>query len=620
MPKIKDSEKKIKIVPKNKPDIGIDTEDHFQSTVINAAENSTLDTNKLESFTNVALTRDQVYSTIDTMMTDSTLSAVLDSYTSDVVDKNDSGLIVWCEASDSKVANYVTYLIDSLNIDKNIQKWTKKLIKYGDLYLKLFRESDIKEDLIFGKKEEQSVDTLNENVNISLHKEHDHYVHYVDCVSNPSEYFELTKYGKTMGFIEAPIAVQTPFGNTQEASGFNFLKYKMRKKDVTVYAPTDYVHACLGDNSSRIQEEVNIFMNDNNYDTNTEPLTYQVKRGESLFSNIFKVWREMTLLENSILLSRITKSAIVRILNVETGDMPKEQANELLTRLKSQIEQKSALDTNVSMANYSNPSPIENVIYVPTHNGQGNITSNTLGGDVDPKQLTDLDWFNNRLFGSLGIPKHYFGFTDDSAGFNGGKSLSIISSRYGKKVKYIQTVLCQAITDVINLFLLDAGYDSFVNQFTIKMQPPITQEEIDRREANDNKVRYIGDIMSQLNDIDSVPARLKILKNLLSQVVSDPEITQIIQEEIDRLEDTKENKNDDGDNDTNPKDTGLDLEPAPLGGGDFGSIEPELDLGLEETPEEESTLDLGTGSEAEVAAEETLPSPDELGMDMTQNF
>lgn len=615
--KVSDTEKKIRIVPKEKPNIGIDTEDTFQETVVSAAQESKLDTNKLESFTNVALTRDQVYSTIDTMMTDSTLSAVLDCYTADSVDTNDQGQIVWCEASDPKIANHVTYLLESLNIDKNMPRWAKKLIKYGDLYLKLYRESDVADDEIFNVKNKEEKDKLNENVNISLHQEKDHYVHFIDCVPNPSEYFELTKYGKTMGFIQAPIAVQTPFGNQQEASGLNFLRYKMRKKDVTVYSPTDFVHAYIGDNSSRIQEEVNIFLDDRNYDTNTEPITYQVKRGDSLFSNIFKVWREMTLLENSILLSRITKSAVVRILNVEVGDMPKEQANELLSRLKSQIEQKTALDADVSMANYSNPAPIENIIYLPTHNTQGNVTSTIVGGDVDPKQLTDLDWFNNRLFGSLGIPKHYFGFTDDAAGFNGDKSLSIISSRYGKKVKYIQTALCQAITDVINLFLLDSGYDSYVNQFTIKMQAPVTKEELDRRESNDNKIRYISDIMSQLNDIESVPARLKILKSLLSTVITDGDITQVIQDEIDRLE-NKDEKETPTEEKEQPE-----LEPAEfsndLGLGLEPSIEPELDLGNEAEEPEGTEADLDLGTEAE-ASEEPLPSPDELGMDMTQNF
>ena len=49
-----------------------------------------------------------------------------------------------------------------------------------------------------------------------------------------------------------------------------------------------------------------------------------------------------------------------------------------------------------------------------------------------PKQLTDLDWWNNKFYSSYGIPKQYFGWTDDAAGFNGGSSLTIISLLSGK--------------------------------------------------------------------------------------------------------------------------------------------------------------------------------------------
>ena len=46
------------------------------------------------------------------------------------------------------------------------------------------------------------------------------------------------------------------------------------------------------------------------------------------------------------------------------------------------------------------------------------------------------------------------------------------------------------------------------------MQAPITQEEIDRRQDNDNRIRYISDIMTQLGDIQDPATRLKILKSL----------------------------------------------------------------------------------------------------------
>ena len=74
--------------------------------------------------------------------------------------------------------------------------------------------------------------------------------------------------------------------------------------------------------------------------------------------------------------------------------MPKEQVQQTLRRVKELFEQRSAYVEGSSMSEYTNPSPVENFIYYATHNGQGNITVESVGGDFDPKQLTDLDWWN----------------------------------------------------------------------------------------------------------------------------------------------------------------------------------------------------------------------------------
>ena len=133
-----------------------------------------------------------------------------------------------------------------------------------------------------------------------------------------------------------------------------------------------------------------------------------------------------------MLLNRITKSSIVRIINVEIGDMPKEQVGPHLQGIKALMEQKSAINTGKSMQEYTNPGPIENNIYVPINNGKGAVTTDQVGGDVNVSQIPDIEYFQNKFFGSMRVPKQFFGLTDDGAGFNGGQSLAIISSRYAK--------------------------------------------------------------------------------------------------------------------------------------------------------------------------------------------
>lgn len=594
---------------KNKPmpekNIGIDTQEVLFDNIANAGLSSQLDISALESFTQVSQSRDQLYAMLDTMSQDSIVSAVLETYAEDATEYNDNGRIVWAESSNGDVAKYITYLLDTIGTDKHIYKWVYSLCKYGDLYLKLFRESESK-DLLFDQKE--TCKNLNEDVNLKVYSKNDRYTHYIEMVPNPAEIFELTKFGKTYGYIKAP--TRTP-AQTHDNLQNIYFRYKFNKADIDVYNATEFVHACLDDNSSRVPEEVNIFLDKEDGDKH---LSYSVRRGQSLLYSVFKIWRELNLLESSVLLNRITKSSIVRVINVEVGDMPKENVGPHLAGIKQLIEQKSALNEGNGINEYTNPGPIENNVYVPTRAGQGALSTQQIGGDVDVKSLADLDYFKNKFFGALRVPKQYFGDTDDGAGFNGGQSLSIISSRYAKMVKRIQNTVLQALTDAINLMLLDKGLDSYVNKFELHMLPPTTQEEIDRRENLSSKIQITTDIMNTLGEIEDPVAKMKILKSLLSNVVSDGEVIQILETYIEGIEEQSEKE------DEPIKDDGSDLEEDnfSLGGASTGGgLQDDL-LG-DMSVEDEAELEDGVAEEPADEGETILPSPADLELDLTNN-
>lgn len=637
---------KIKPTPAKAPEIGVDTTGNLEKNILSAAINGVLDISKLEGFSAVSQTRENIYKILDSMGNDSMIASILETYAEDTVETNDEGKVMWCESSDSNVAKYVTYLLDSMNVDKHLYGWAYGLIKYGDLYLRLYKESDYGDDLLFGsnekqkklnetlenlgpddeqialseviKRENERKDSLKEDVNIITHDKDDRYVHYIESVSNPGDMFELTRFGKTMGYVEAPVKIQNVKQNTL-ANLYMPMQYRMRKGDVNIYEATDFVHAALEDTSARQPEEVDIFLDNNIEDENGKHVKYTVRRGQSMLYSAFKVWRELSLLESSVLLNRVTKSSIVRMISIEVGDMPKENVGAHLMSIKNLIEQKSAVNTGDNMQEYTNPGPIENNIYIPTHGGIGAISTQQIGGDVDPKKLTDLSYFQDKFFGSFRTPKQFFGVTDDAAGFNGGTSLSIISSRYGKAIKRIQNTLIQALTDVVNLMLLDKGLTAYINKFNLRMSAPITQEEIDKRDNVINKIGVVSDIMNTLSDVSSPSTKLKILKSLLSSSISDYEVIALLEEEIEKLqkeeedrpESSREERTSEEPMTSEPVEKGKSFEDKVFGG-----------TGEEESSEESAPEEIvSTEQEPEQSGQETdyLPKPTELGLDLTKN-
>ena len=527
---------KNKAIPvPNPPRINdIDVDGTLYQNIIEASENSTIDLSNINNFTAVSQSRDDVYNMLDIMAEDPMIGVALSIYAADACEPNDSGEIVWAEADDEKVLGMVKHILDQFNIDKNAYGWVYSLVKYGDLYLRLLRDSEY--NLGVFNKYKKEADQLNEDITIKAYKKSDHYANYLEKQANPAEVFDLQKYGKTVGYIKTNIVSRTNNGTGDAVTNYNpFYQYNFDQGDIDIYPATDFVHACLEDNTTRNTEEVKI--SNTTDDQEAEINTYSVKRGQSILYSLFRIWRELSLLENAVMLNRITKSSIIRFVNVEVGDMEKSDVRALLQRIKSMMEQKAAINkSGGTYEDYTNPGPVENTLYIPTHDGKGAITTGEMGGQVNNDDLNDINYFRNKVFAGLGIPKQYMGFTDDNTGFNGGTSLSLISSQYAKTIKRIQNAFIQAITDAVNLILLDKGLTSYINAFTIRMQIPTTQEEKDRKENASNYINTISSIMSLLTDIEDAATKLKILKSLLSTVVTDPDVMTYIQQEIDKLE------------------------------------------------------------------------------------
>lgn len=617
--------KKITPVPKPEPNIGVDTQSVMLDNILGEGVASpAISMEEINNFSRISERRDMLYSMLDVMAQDTTVQAILETYAEDATEVGETGRVIWCESDDPEVTKFINYLLDTMNVDKNAYKWILSFITYGDLYLRLFRKSDM-EDHIFNTQEVDKLSqlddikngkkSLQEDVKINKYHKNDNYTHYVEAQANPAEMYELTKFSKTYGYIKADVTEPADANNTNSIySGLTSNIYNFHKSDINIYEATEFVHVCMDDNVSRVEEKVNIYVSDNAADKNDEKYLYKVRRGRSILYPMYKLWRELSLIENSMLLNRVTKSAIVRLINVEVGDMDKANVGPLLMSIKNLVEQKVAINKGTGMEEYTNPGPIDNNVYVPTRNGQGALSSQQIGGDVDVKSIADVEYYQNKFFGGFRIPKQYFALTDDGAGFNGGQSLSIISSRYAKSIKRIQNAFIQGITDAVNLMLLDKDLSSYINKFTLKMLAPTTQEEVDRRDNMANKVQLTSDIMNMMEDIDSPANKLRILKTLLKTTLNDQEIFNIIDEQIEKYEKQ-------GDMDLVPN--GDEDEGGPLGGPMGGGPRPNLDgFGPESantpaSPEDETNLEPTENEEG--AGDMMLPTANDLNIDLTND-
>lgn len=512
---------KIKIVPKEDDFSAIkvtsNREDLTTKQIEDAGNGSLIDMDAINKFRTLSTDRQEKYSDYENLLSDATIAAAIEMYADDSTQYDyRTGKIIWAESEEPEIAKATNRLIDVLGINDNAWTHIYALCTYGDVYLRLYRKGDISDYT------EQALTKIDgqTSVRVKPQDESRKMEEYVEYVDDPATMYDLQIKGKTAGFIRM-INSEVENSSSYYASIVN---KTLDLQDVNLYDRTSFVHICLSGNIDRHPELITL--------TNSEKGTvnvYKVKSGKSILADAYEASQTVKLLEDSMMLSRITKSALVRILQIEVGDMPKSEVEALLRRVKNMIEQKMALNkTNGVISSYNSPGPMENVVYFPTKNGRGAITSNNLGGDVNIKDIVDVDYFNNKKLSALKIPKQYLNY-DAPEGLGNGTSLTKLSSRYAHTIMRIQNAYISGITTLLNLFFMDKGL-KYINKFKLKMVSPATIEDTERDEQVQNRLNQTSDILSLMDERISDKGKLEVVDWLLNNFLNLPDLSEILRQ------------------------------------------------------------------------------------------
>lgn len=480
---------------------------------------STINLSELDGFRRLSNERDIQYRVYDEMREDSIISAALEMYADDATQYNRDGSIIWVDSDESEIAAFGNRLIDNLNLNRDAWQHIYTLCLYGDLYLETFRD-DPKEDT------DERITKMGSN-NLYINPKGYILEEYVEAYDNPCELYDILEKGKTAGYIRVPMDKD----NDNEIGTMIYKDLELETKQ-TVYKPDKFIHVSLFDGINRYPEKITIQTD------NQSSYTYKVKRGKSILHDIYKIYQELKLMEDSLLLNRVTRSSIIRILQVEVGDSTKSQISNILKRLKQMMEQRNMLDKDKgTFKSQASPGPIDNIIYVPTRNGKGAVSASNIGGDVDVRSIVDLDYFKNKLYGGLKIPKQFLGDDMEGSGLSAGTSLTKLDARYARTIKRIQNAYIQGITTLINIFALDRNLDEYVNNFTVKMVSPSTMEDQERDEQMGSRMDLIGTFIDLLGERYTDETIKEVFEYFVDYYLSDNELSEILKKDPGIIED-----------------------------------------------------------------------------------
>jgi len=201
--------------------------------------------------------------------------------------------------------------------------------------------------------------------------------------------------------------------------------------------------------------------------------------GESILQRIFRVWRQLQLLEDSIIIYRVVRAPERRVFYIDVGKMSPIKSKQYLDRIKTEIKQKripsSDGGTNKMDSIYDAASMQEDFYIAQTADGRGSKIE-TLPAGQNLGELEDLHFFQEKLFRGLRIPVSYMVNTRGEQGATTGDgkvgTAYIAELRFVRLVMRLQEFLDHIFDAEFKDFLRKDGIIFDENSFELKLPEP----------------------------------------------------------------------------------------------------------------------------------------------------
>lgn len=260
--------------------------------------------------------------------------------------------------------------------------------------------------------------------------------------------------------------------------------------------------------------------------------------GKSMIEPARRVWKQLSLAEDAMLIHRIMRAPEKRIFKIDVGNIPPSEIDAAMAKIISQVKKVPYVDERTG--DYNLRFNLNNMVedfYLPVRGGDSGTQIDTLPG-MEFTGIDDLEYIRNKMMAALKIPKAFLGYEE---GISGKATLAAEDVRFARTIGRIQRIIISELTKIAIIHLYVQGYqDASLVDFELELSNPSTIFEQEKIEIWQNKVSLAKDMMEanlfskkwiynkvfNMSD-DDVET---ILKDIISDKKDEYRITQITEE------------------------------------------------------------------------------------------
>ena len=214
--------------------------------------------------------------------------------------------------------------------------------------------------------------------------------------------------------------------------------------------------------------------------------------GKSMIENGRRLWKQLSLMEDAMLIHRIMRAPEKRVFKIDIGNIPPTEVDNYMQRIINKMKKVPFVDKNSGDYNLKyNMQNLTEDFFLPVRGGDSGTSIENLAG-LDYAAIDDIEYLKAKLFAALKIPKAYLGYDEN---VNGKATLAAEDVRFARTIERIQRTVVSELSKIAIVHLYAQGItDSEMTNFELQLVNPSTIYEQEKVNLWSEKVRLAQDM------------------------------------------------------------------------------------------------------------------------------
>ncbi|MBT6795330.1 portal protein [bacterium] len=211
-----------------------------------------------------------------------------------------------------------------------------------------------------------------------------------------------------------------------------------------------------------------------------------------MIENGRRLWKQLSLMEDAMLIHRIMRAPEKRVFKIDIGNIPPTEVDNYMQRIMNKMKKVPFVDRNTGDYNLKyNMQNLTEDFYLPVRGGDSGTSIDNLAG-LEYATIDDIDYLKNKLFAALKVPRAYLGYEEN---VNGKATLAAEDVRFARTIERIQRTVVSELSKIAIVHLYAQGItDSEMTNFELSLVNPSTIYEQEKVNLWSEKIRLAQDI------------------------------------------------------------------------------------------------------------------------------